>query len=180
MKRHSIYYRSNRTNLSIKKVVYCHYQMLNFIEFYVLLFPKSYQQIIPGSKFHPNKIDVTNENEVLKLLSKGANNRRTDGTKMNSVSSRSHAIFTIYLCIQHGEAGKRESVINLVDLAGSEGLRKNGNIDQAQRTEMKNINESLLTLKRSIRAKLVGEFIPYRESVITEILRGKINFLNSI
>lgn len=94
---------------------------------------------------------------------------------MNQTSSRSHAIFTIYLEIVHNENVRRKSVINLVDLAGSEGLRKTGNTGEAQ-AEGKCINESLSAFKRVISAMSCGaRHIPFRDSLITKILTGMSN-----
>lgn len=60
--------------------------------------------------------------EMEKAMMFGTNNRKTAATKMNSESSRSHSIFTIYIETavkkngdQHIKAGK----LNLVDLAVS-------------------------------------------------------------
>ena len=41
--------------------------------------------------------DVSDEADLLSLLAKGALSRTTGATAMNSVSSRSHAIFTIHI-----------------------------------------------------------------------------------
>lgn len=93
---------------------------------------------------------------------------------MNPTSSRSHAIFTIYLEIELSEANVRESVINLVDLAGSESIRKTGNTGEAQ-VEGKNINESLSAFTRVIIAMSRREkHIPFRDSVVTNILRDSL------
>lgn len=92
---------------------------------------------------------------------------------MNSNSSRSHAIFTIYLGTENRQNVKRESIINLVDLAGSEGFRKNENMKKEARAECKNINEGLLAFKRVIDAMAKQRnHIPSRESAITTILKG--------
>ena len=41
--------------------------------------------------------EVSDEEDLLTLLAKGALSRTTGATAMNSVSSRSHAIFTIHV-----------------------------------------------------------------------------------
>lgn len=108
-----------------------------------------------------------NKEDVLVLLSQAVKKRRVRGTNMNSVSSRSHAVLTIFLKING-----RESGINLVDLAGSEGFSKTGNIGDAH-MEGKCINESLSAFKRVINAMARGEnYIPYRDSVITTLLKS--------
>lgn len=93
---------------------------------------------------------------------------------MNSVSSRSHAVLTIFLAI-----GGRQSGINLVDLAGSEGFQKTGNIGDAH-MEGKSINESLSAFKRVIDAMARREnYIPFRDSVITTLLKSMLDYLSS-
>ena len=58
------------------------------------------------------------------LLKQGIANRVTSATTMNAHSSRSHAIFTIYLQVIYsdplGHQHIRKAKLNLVDLAGSE------------------------------------------------------------
>jgi kinesin family protein 3/17 len=59
----------------------------------------------------------------------GTNNRKTASTNMNSDSSRSHSIFTIYIETGEeieGEQRIKAGKLNLVDLAGSERSSKTG------------------------------------------------------
>ena len=59
----------------------------------------------------------------------GTNYRKTAATLMNSESSRSHSIFTIYIETAEQSNGKqriRAGKLNLVDLAGSERASKTG------------------------------------------------------
>lgn len=120
---------------------------------------------------------MSTEANVLTLLAAGTDKRRIRRTKMNSVSSRSHVIFTIYLSITQNEGTVRKSVINLVDLAGSESSQKSGNTGQGH-AEGKSINEGLCTVKRVIHALIESNdpnksrHIPFRDSVITILLRG--------
>ncbi len=64
------------------------------------------------------------------LLRVGIANRITSATTMNVHSSRSHAIFTVWLKVMYTDpAGKqhlRKAKLNLVDLAGSERHGKTG------------------------------------------------------
>lgn len=91
---------------------------------------------------------------------------------MNSFSSRSHAIFTIYLEIRQSASEIRKSALNLVDLAGSEGFKKTGNIGEAH-VEGSSINVGLSAFKRVICAMSSGKkHIPYRDAVITSVLKG--------
>lgn len=66
---------------------------------------------------------VSNASEVMEALKKGASQRHVSETLMNSQSSRSHSIFTIYFqtCSEQGGcASYTSSRFNFVDLAGSE------------------------------------------------------------
>lgn len=125
------------------------------------------------SKSFQNRKSVLNENEVGELLALGSKNRRVRGTNMNASSSRSHAVFTIFIEIKLSEQKIRESVINLVDLAGSECFGKTGNTGKAQ-GEGKSINESLSAFNRVITAMSSHRptHIPYRDAVITKVLKG--------
>lgn len=115
---------------------------------------------------------VKNESEVQALISLGTKKRRSRCTRMNSSSSRSHAILTICLGIEHQDNTKRESVINLVDLAGTESQRQTGDIPPETQAEAKSINEGLLNIKLVIDAMVKGTHIPYRTSLITTVLQS--------
>lgn len=66
------------------------------------------------------------------------------------------------------------STLNFIDLAGSESIRKTGN-KGLQLHEGININKGLLSIGKVMRALSTNELhIPYRESVITTILKGKV------
>ncbi|ODO03406.1 microtubule motor protein [Cryptococcus wingfieldii CBS 7118] len=105
--------------------------------------------------------------------------RKTASTKLNSSSSRSHAILTIYLHVID-EAGKvTDGKICLTDLAGSENNNLTGN-DKERMRESSAINTSLTTLGKVVDALNVvqqkggdasGVFIPYRESKLTRLLQ---------
>ncbi|XP_068210023.1 kinesin-like protein KIF14 isoform X2 [Palaemon carinicauda] len=112
----------------------------------------------------------------------GNKERSIAATGMNDKSSRSHAVFTIKLTqtvVEDVEGEQLESskvsVINLVDLAGSERVAAS----QSQGERLKEgvcINKSLLTLGKVITAlaESAGRrrtFIPYRESVLTYLLK---------
>lgn len=53
--------------------------------------------IIPGL----TEVQAVSTSEALKYLMKGSQGRATSSTNMNAQSSRSHAIFTINICMQH-------------------------------------------------------------------------------
>ncbi|XP_054283373.1 chromosome-associated kinesin KIF4A-like [Macrosteles quadrilineatus] len=121
----------------------------------------------------------------------GNSHKATAATEMNVNSSRSHSIFTITLT--QSQDDDRPSVcskINLVDLAGSERLAhtcaSGDRLKASSKNPYKNpliqlhlkegvsINRSLLTLGKvisSLAENKRGGFIPYRESVITWLLR---------
>uniref|UniRef100_A0A8C8E2W8 Kinesin-like protein KIF14 n=1 Tax=Oryzias sinensis TaxID=183150 RepID=A0A8C8E2W8_9TELE len=116
-------------------------------------------------------------------LELGNKQRATAATGMNDKSSRSHSVFTLVMTQTKTESVEGEehdhsitSRINLVDLAGSE--RCNSAQTSGDRLrEGASINKSLLTLGKVISAlseqmltrKKV--FIPYRESVLTWLLK---------
>lgn len=111
----------------------------------------------------------------------GNSQRATAATGMNDKSSRSHSIFNIILnlteknssAIQPGrKLQTKRSKISLVDLAGSERVSHTCASGERLR-EGVSINKSLLTLGKVIAAleKSTGSFVPYRESVLTWLLR---------
>merc|ERR1711965_536910 len=82
------------------------------------------------------------------VLQKGNSNRNTSATKMNSASSRSHAVLILkILCT--GGVRTLNGMLYLVDLAGSERIKKSG-VEGAAFDEAKAINQSLTTLGRCI------------------------------
>uniref|UniRef100_A0A3B4Z744 Kinesin-like protein KIF14 n=1 Tax=Stegastes partitus TaxID=144197 RepID=A0A3B4Z744_9TELE len=121
--------------------------------------------------------------ELSAWLELGNKQRATAATGMNDKSSRSHSVFTLVMTQTKTESVEGEehdhsitSRINLVDLAGSE--RCNSAQTSGDRLrEGASINKSLLTLGKVISAlsdqaltrKKV--FIPYRESVLTWLLK---------
>ncbi|KAJ8960963.1 hypothetical protein NQ318_020265 [Aromia moschata] len=114
--------------------------------------------------------------ELRTWLLLGNKNRATAATTMNEKSSRSHSIFSIELCIcdgsKDGDMGRR-SRVSLVDLAGSERLGNSHNSEEKIR-EGVCINKSLLTLGKVISAladQKKNQFVPYRDSVLTWLLR---------
>lgn len=120
------------------------------------------------------KKSIETDVEAHKLISSGMKLRRVRKTNMNTSSSRSHAIFTIYTEIKQSENQEaRNSTLNLIDLAGSEGVEKTGNIGQAA-DEGKQINKDLLGFKRVIMAISNPKctYIPFGDTVLTKVLRG--------
>jgi kinesin family protein 4/21/27 len=93
-------------------------------------------------------IGVSSMMEALKLLTDGTKKRRTAATKMNPVSSRSHAIYTINLQQTTSSGDNIQQItskVTFVDLAGSENLDKTG-AEGRRKTEGIQINVGLFHL----------------------------------
>uniref|UniRef100_A0A8C5FP21 Kinesin motor domain-containing protein n=1 Tax=Gadus morhua TaxID=8049 RepID=A0A8C5FP21_GADMO len=129
-----------------------------------------------------SKLAVTCFSDVHELMDAGNQARTVAATNMNETSSRSHAVFTIVFTQRRrdqmtGLDTEKVSKISLVDLAGSERADSSG----AKGTRLKegaNINKSLTTLGKVISAlaemgckKRKSDFIPYRDSVLTWLLK---------
>ncbi|CAL8252936.1 unnamed protein product [Merluccius merluccius] len=126
---------------------------------------------------------VSSFSDIQAWLELGNKQRATAATGMNDKSSRSHSVFTLVMTQTKTEFVEEEehdhritSRINLVDLAGSE--RCNSAQTSGDRLrEGASINKSLLTLGKVISAladQAVNRkrvFIPYRESVLTWLLK---------
>lgn len=108
--------------------------------------------------------------EAIAILKKGSENRTTKSTKMNSESSRSHAMFSISMC-QNINNKVVQSTLTFVDLAGSERLKRSECIGKAAK-EAISINCGLLSLGNVISALYMKkQHIPYRDSKLTRILQ---------
>jgi kinesin family protein 6/9 len=119
-----------------------------------------------------------NEEEALGYLFEGETNRTISQHRMNAASSRSHAIFSIYLEMRSRVESTEKviySKINLVDLAGSERTKKTGS-EGTTLIEANYINKSLSFLEQVVVA--LGEkqrdHIPYRQSKLTYLLKDSI------
>lgn len=122
--------------------------------------------------------NVGNAEETLAVFLKGTTNRHVGETNVNRESSRSHSVFTIYICssrICNGIIDKRHSQFNLVDLAGSE--RQHNTKTTGQRLkEAGNINRSLFALGNVINSLVEVSHghmrhVHYRDSKLTFLLR---------
>ncbi|KAK5646619.1 hypothetical protein RI129_005083 [Pyrocoelia pectoralis] len=123
---------------------------------------------------------VKSYEELKSWLLLGNKNRATAATVMNEKSSRSHSIFSIELSLSDTNTQEnltRRSKVSLVDLAGSERLGSVSNNDDKHKQGIF-INKSLLTLGKVISAladhRKGTQFVPYRESVLTWLLRESI------
>ncbi|GJQ84693.1 kinesin-3C [Trypoxylus dichotomus] len=120
---------------------------------------------------------VSTYEEMREWLIMGNKNRITAATLMNEKSSRSHSIFSIELNLSEKSdenSCSRRSKVSLIDLAGSERLGNSCNSEEKIRQGV-SINKSLLTLGKVISAlsehKKGNLFVPYRDSVLTWLLR---------
>lgn len=134
-----------------------------------------------GDMIIPNltTLEVKNYTDTMNILRSGALKRTTHATNMNATSSRSHAIFTLYLSCtkkilvqpaenassQNGEASNETSTqsepqydeqlikakFHFVDLAGSERIKKTGATGDRQKEGI-NINYGLLILGNVVSA----------------------------
>lgn len=112
---------------------------------------------------------VTSYEEAIEILKRGSESRTTKSTKMNSESSRSHAIFTLSLCQKINDQIV-ESKLTFVDLAGSERLKRSECVGR-QAKEAISINCGLLSLGNVINALYTNKsHIPFRDSKLTRIL----------
>ncbi|ETW08726.1 hypothetical protein, variant 1 [Aphanomyces invadans] len=122
-------------------------------------------------------IEVSNREEVNAIVQMGLTLRATHETKMNSVSSRSHTVFTIHI-FQHDVALGQVmcGMMNLVDLAGSERLKKSES-DGQRLKEALHINSSLSAVGKvvmSLDPESGFNYIPYRDSKLTRLLQNSI------
>ncbi|NWU88442.1 KIF14 protein, partial [Upupa epops] len=126
---------------------------------------------------------VSSYSDIQSWLELGNKQRATAATVMNDKSSRSHSVFTLVMTQTKVELVDEEqcdrrltSHINLIDLAGSECCSAAQTTGERLR-EGVSINKSLLTLGKVISALSKQSqngkkaFIPYRESVLTWLLK---------
>eukprot|EP00079_Xenopus_tropicalis_P034759 XP_017948530.1 PREDICTED: kinesin-like protein KIF18A isoform X1 [Xenopus tropicalis] len=133
--------------------------------------------VVQGLTLHQPK----SAEEILQMLDYGNKNRTQHPTDMNASSSRSHAVFQIYLRQQDKTASINQNVriakMCLIDLAGSE--RASATNAKGERLrEGTNINRSLLALGNVINAladpKSKKQHIPYRNSKLTRLLKDSL------
>ncbi|CAF4866814.1 unnamed protein product [Pieris macdunnoughi] len=133
---------------------------------------------------------VSDYDDIQECMHRGNLQRTTASTQMNDVSSRSHAIFTITFVqasyLRHNNMpSETVSKVHLVDLAGSERADATGATGQ-RLVEGAHINKSLVTLGSVISALAESSqpvdnrtpkkkvFIPYRDSVLTWLLKDSL------
>lgn len=128
---------------------------------------------------------VSSFEDIDNLMNEGNKSRTVAATNMNSESSRSHAVFNIIVTqtlvdTESMVSGEKVSKLSLVDLAGSERAQKTGAVGERLK-EGSNINKSLTTLGLVISAladqaagKNKNKFVPYRDSVLTWLLKDNL------
>lgn len=139
---------------------------------------------------------ITTPEQALEYLRLGALSRTTGSTQMNSQSSRSHAIFTLYIKQQRyikiedpdadvdtanndttNEFETLTAKFHFVDLAGSERLKRTGATGERAKEGI-SINCGLLALGNVISA--LGDktkkalHVPYRDSKLTRLLQDSL------
>ncbi|KAK4545681.1 hypothetical protein LTR36_002635 [Oleoguttula mirabilis] len=133
------------------------------------------------------KLVVRSFVEIEHLMDEGNKARTVAATNMNETSSRSHAVFTLTLAQKRHDMEtnmdtEKVAKISLVDLAGSERASSTG-ATGARLKEGAEINRSLSTLGRVIaaladmstsKAKSKGAQVPYRDSVLTWLLKDSL------
>ncbi|KAF3434013.1 hypothetical protein FNV43_RR25116 [Rhamnella rubrinervis] len=152
--------------------------------------PKTGEVSLPGASV----VKVQDLDQFLQLLQIGEANRHASNTKLNTESSRSHAILMVYIQrsvhekVEDGNtcqekalrttlSGRnaiplmRKSKLLIVDLAGSERIDKSGSEGHLLE-EAKFINLSLTSLGKCINALAENSpHIPLRDSKLTRLLR---------
>ncbi|KAG8226485.1 hypothetical protein J437_LFUL007367 [Ladona fulva] len=120
---------------------------------------------------------------LLSLLESGNRNRSQHPTDANAESSRSHAVFQVYIKmtshpLENGKVNEGSVIkvvkLSMIDLAGSERGSATG-FKGSRFAEGANINRSLLSLGNCINALADGlKHIPYRNSKLTRLLKDSL------
>ncbi|XP_014477825.1 PREDICTED: kinesin-like protein KIF18A [Dinoponera quadriceps] len=120
-------------------------------------------------------IAIKSAQELLSLLAEGNKNRTQHPTDANKESSRSHAVFQVYIEIVNKLDSQVQRVkLSMIDLAGSERASATG-CKGVRFKEGANINKSLLALGNCINNLADGiKHIPYRDSKLTRLLKDSL------
>lgn len=120
-------------------------------------------------------IAIQSAEELLLLLAEGNKNRTQHPTDANKESSRSHAVFQVYIEIIDKLDNQVQRVkLSMIDLAGSERASATG-CKGIRFKEGANINKSLLALGNCINNLADGiKHIPYRDSKLTRLLKDSL------
>ncbi|KAI9475786.1 MAG: hypothetical protein EXX96DRAFT_506439 [Benjaminiella poitrasii] len=143
-----------------------------------------------------SRLAVNSFQNIEQLMDEGNKARTVAATNMNETSSRSHAVFTIFLTQKILNPSTKQTTekvarISLVDLAGSERANSTG-ATGVRLKEGANINKSLTTLgkviaglaeqasaaadngKKNSTKKSKEAFVPFRDSVLTWLLKDSL------
>ena len=178
---------SSNTNKKNKKIVPTATLTISYLEIYNekvydLLSPKDADLPIREDQarniFIPNLEEVTIQSieDFKKTYANGCRNRTTASTKLNSKSSRSHAILIVKVIYREPQPPHRTLTgkLHLIDLAGSEDNRWTDN-KGIRLTESSNINQSLFVLGKVVHALNRGQNrVPYRDSKLTRLLQDSL------
>ncbi|KAL1517862.1 hypothetical protein ABEB36_001570 [Hypothenemus hampei] len=127
--------------------------------------------VISGVKGHK----INDPEEMFNLLRQGNKRRTQHPTDANAESSRSHAVFQVYIQMTiKGTREVRRAKLSMIDLAGSERGSSTGYVG-ARFKEGANINKSLLALGNCINSLADGHrHVPYRDSKLTRLLKDSL------
>ncbi|GAB6033182.1 Kinesin-like protein kif18a [Chamberlinius hualienensis] len=129
--------------------------------------------LVAGISVHKPKTAV----DLLNMLRMGNCRRSQHSTDANAESSRSHAVFTVFVTCSGKMGGDTRGKISFIDLAGSERATAISKNKVPRLREGANINKSLLALGNCINAladvKLKGH-VPYRDSKLTRLLKDSL------
>jgi len=121
-------------------------------------------------------LDPANSKEIDYVMELATKHRSVACTNMNSVSSRSHSVFTLHLTATNAKHKKSlRGTLNLCDLAGSERITRSG-VTGNRAKEAMAINQSLSSLTNVFVA--IGNknsHIPFRNSKLTYLLQPSLS-----
>lgn len=157
----------------MKKLIFCFF--IFFGQVFDLLSDKQKLRVLEDGKQQVQIVGLTEKvvdsvEEVLKLIQHGNSTRTSGQTSANSNSSRSHAVFQIFL--RPPGSSRIHGKFSFIDLAGNERGADTSSANRQTRMEGAEINKSLLALKECIRA--LGKqsaHLPFRVSKLTQVLR---------
>lgn len=129
---------------------------------------------VSGLKSRP----VSDPQDIGKCMEEASKRRVVASTKMNAVSSRSHAICVLKIQGVLEDSTKFAAKLTLVDLAGSERIKKTG-AQGSRRQEGININKGLFILGQVVSALAeqrpkYKRKPPYRDSKLTRLLQDSL------
>lgn len=123
-------------------------------------------------------VPVSGPKDIGEYMEEASQRRVVASTKMNAVSSRSHAICVLKVQGVLEDDTKFDAKLTLVDLAGSERIKKTG-ADGSRRQEGININKGLFVLGQVVSALAeqrprYKRKPPYRDSKLTRLLQDSL------